>query len=72
MCEFTADSVTRSRRDSTPNFAPPENFVHVDRYAFVTRIFIGYDVENFLRTVNVLCTFCCVVKMSHYPVFHSV
>ena len=32
MCEFTADSVTRSGRDSTPNFAPPENFVHVDRY----------------------------------------
>ena len=32
ICEFTADSVTRSRRDSTPNFAPPENLVHVDRY----------------------------------------
>ena len=32
MCEFTADSMARSQRDSTPNFAPPENFVHVDMH----------------------------------------
>ena len=39
MCEFKADSVTRSRLDSIPNFAPPENFVGVDRYEIRKNIF---------------------------------